>query len=255
MEDRPSKRQHAIHARLGKLDEAFRVSKDHYYRHALQQLQSKLSTIHQGTNEQLQETIKDVEEARDYELVELALWEKFQIQRAEFEFESDIRKANDEHDEMVKLVKEKLYANLERQIKQLKEDKVLLDMANSHSYSMESTLHDLHKNTRSTTKELGYLSDRRSGLRRRNDYTSNAEDSVNDSGNNSSTRRRKKQINHQYQSSNDETDTGADLSSILFAPKNEKVNTRHSSKSYAAPPGLKNEEVNDDLLLLRRLKK
>jgi hypothetical protein len=257
MDDRASKRQHVIQVRLSKLDESFRVGKYHHYRHALQQLQLKLSTIHQGTNEQLQERIRDVEESRDYELVELALWEKFQIERAEHEFETDVLKANNEHDDMVKLVKEKLYANLERQIKQLKEDKILLDMANSHSYSMEATFHDLHKNTRSSTKEFngGYLSDRRTGLRRRQDYGTNGEESANDSGNNTSSRRQTKPSHSQHHSSNEETDTAADLSSLLFAPKNEKVNTRHSSKSYAAPLGLKPEEITDDLTLLRGVKR
>lgn len=215
------------------------------------------------------EKVRDIEEARDYELVELRLWEEFQVQRAENDFYDDMDKTEKEHDEFVKLAKEKLYANLERQIKQLKEDKVLLDLANSHSYNMDTSLtnvSDFHKNTRSSQNlkdssisAMGYMSDRR-GLRRRNGYSTNAEDShlsANDSGSNSRSKKKKPQG---YQSATEEgwfSDAGA-LSSILFGNerRTEKVNTRHSSKpSFATPPGLKNEEVNEDLNLLKSLMK
>ncbi|CAM9019801.1 unnamed protein product [Wickerhamomyces anomalus] len=227
------------------MDENFKLDKDYHYRSMLQDLQRSLSTMHQGTNEVLVERMKDFEESRDYELVELRLWEEYQVQRAEKEFFEEVEKANTEHDEMVKLVKEKLYANLEKQIKQLKEDKILLDLANSHSYNMDTSLtnvHDFHKNTRSsnslkdsTISSIGYMSDRR-GLRRRDmNYSTNNDDShlsANDSGNNSSSKKRKTNGSSGRYSSNDETfmsDNG-DLSSILFGEKPEKVHTRHSSK-------------------------
>ncbi|ODQ59081.1 hypothetical protein WICANDRAFT_63583 [Wickerhamomyces anomalus NRRL Y-366-8] len=261
------KKRATVQGKLNKMDENFKLDKDYHYRSMLQDLQRSLSTMHQGTNEVLVERMKDFEESRDYELVELRLWEEYQVQRAEKEFFEEVEKANTEHDEMVKLVKEKLYANLEKQIKQLKEDKILLDLANSHSYNMDTSLtnvHDFHKNTRSsnslkdsTISSIGYMSDRR-GLRRRDmNYSTNNDDShlsANDSGNNSSSKKRKTNGSSGRYSSNDETfmsDNG-DLSSILFGEKPEKVHTRHSSKSFVTPPGLKPEEINDDLLLMKK---
>lgn len=267
------KKRATVQGKLNKIDESFKLDKDYHYRSMLQNLQRSLSTIHQGTNEVVVERLKDFEESRDYELVELRLWEEFQVKRAEREFFEEVEKANSEHDEMVKLVKERLYANLEKQIKQLKEDKILLDLANSHSYNMDTSLtnvHDFHKNTRSSNSlkdssisSIGYTSDRR-GLRRRElNYSTNNDDShlsANDSGNNSSSKKKRRTINgsgsggNGRYSSNDEaflSDTG-DLSSILFGEKTEKVHTRHSSKAFVAPSGLKPEEINDDLLLMKK---
>jgi len=271
------KKRATVQGKLHKIDESFKLDKDFHYRSMLQKLQRSLSTIHQGTNEVLLERIKDFEEERDYELVRLRLWEEYQVKRAEKEFYEEVEKANKEHDEMVKLVKEKLYANLEKQIKQLKEDKILLDLANSHSYNMDTSLtnvHDFHKNTRSSNSlkdssisSISYMSDRRVSRRRDLNYSTNNEDShlsANDSGNNSSSKKRRingagygtsnGNGNGSKYSSNDEafmSDTG-DLSSILFGEKPEKVHTRHSSKSFVAPVGLKPEEINDDLLLMKK---
>ncbi|CCH42036.1 Transcriptional regulatory protein [Wickerhamomyces ciferrii] len=261
------KKRATVQNKLNKIDEGFKYEKDYHYRTMLQDLQRSLSTIHQGTNEVLVERVKDFEERRDYDLVELRLWEEYQVKRTEREFTEEVEKANNEHDEMVKLVKEKLYANLEKQIKLLKEDKILLDLANSHSYNMDTTLtnqNDYHKNTRSSNSlkdssisSIGYLSDRR-GLRRREpNYNSTNNDdshlSANDSGNNSSSKKRRKP-NGTGNSSAEETyqsDAG-DLSSILFGEKPEKVHTRHSSKAFVPPIGLKTEEINDDLALMKK---
>ncbi|ONH70174.1 Transcriptional regulatory protein SDS3 [Cyberlindnera fabianii] len=157
----------------------------------------------------------DFEEERDLELVRLALFEKYEIDRAEKDFYEEVEMANKEHDEMVKLVKERLYASLERQVKQLKEDKE-------------------KEKDQQPLAAIGYLSDRR-GLRRRGGLLgvgggvttggeSGNEDShvsANESGNNSSAKRSRLAHSHGNGGKNSSADESwlsdtADLSSLLF---------------------------------------
>jgi hypothetical protein len=254
--NKKDKKRTAMVSRLYKLEETFSIDRDYHYRTSLQKLQQGLTSAHAGNNPDVQQKMVDLEEERDYELVRLRLWEEYQVKRAEHELAEDMEKANKEHDEMVKVVKERLYASLEKQVKQLKEDKVLLDLANSHSYNMDTTV-DFHKNTRSqqSLKEssisaVGYASDRRP-QRRRHDYTSAAEDtnaSANESGNNSSRKKTR------YSSADESWLSDGDLSSLLFGERREKPATRHSNKSYQPPNSLKTEEIIEDLILLRSLK-
>ncbi|KAH3676207.1 hypothetical protein WICPIJ_009167 [Wickerhamomyces pijperi] len=281
------KRRQTIQTKLKKLSDNFEYDKDYHYRNVLQVLQKELTTVHNEANPQVSSEIQDFEETRDYELVSLKLFRDFEAGNADTEFYEEVSKANKEHDDMVKAVKEKLYAKLEHQIKQLKEDKVLLDMANSHSYSMIDA-GEYHKNTRSVTHNamestLNPLSglfgsmDRRP-TRRRNAptdyYSAQNEDSMNESSrnggyttpngsNSTNSRNKKKKIsNHGAGShtdgatSNDEglfSDTG-DLSSLLLGDRDKKKpSTRGSNKSYVSPQGIKTEEVNEDLDLINKL--
>lgn len=77
---------------------------------------------------------EDFEEIRDYELTRLRLWEEYQVKRIETEYNEDISKAKQNQDRMIKLIKEKLYDKLEKQIKQLKDDKLLLNLVNANSW-------------------------------------------------------------------------------------------------------------------------
>ena len=75
-----------------------------------------------------------MEEVRDYELTKLRLWEEYQVKRIETEYNEDILKAKQNHNRMIKLIKEKLYDKLEKQIQQLKDDKLLLNLVNANSW-------------------------------------------------------------------------------------------------------------------------
>lgn len=260
MHSKKDKKRATILSKLYKHEESLSVDRDYHYRGMLQVLQQNLTSAHAGANEDVQERVVDLEEERDYELVRLRLWEEYQMKRAQGEFYEQVENANQEHDDMVKLVKERLYASLEKQVKQLKEDKVLLDMANSHSYNMDTSV-DLHKNTRSqhnlkesSISAMGYGSDRRS-QRRRHDYNSQAEDtqaSANESGNTSASKRKKTRYSSADESNNNGSNwlSDGDLSSLLFGERRDKPSTRHSNKSYQPPNSLKAEEISEDLALL-----
>lgn len=131
------KKRQQIGSRLAKLEVTFVNERDNFYRNLLHELQLTLATLQQGNNEELLSKKLLLEEERDYELTKLRLWEEYQVKRIETEYNEDIGRAKENHNRMIKLIKEKLYDKLERQIKQLKEDKLLLNLVNANSWSKD----------------------------------------------------------------------------------------------------------------------
>ncbi|KAG7194400.1 histone deacetylase and transcriptional regulator [Scheffersomyces spartinae] len=129
------KRRQLIATRLNKLVQTFGNDRDNYYRAALHELQTTLATLQHGSNAEYLQNKVDLEVVRDYELTRLRLWEEYRVKRIETEYRQDIEQAKEQHDRMIKLIKEKLYDKLQRQIKQLKEDKLLLNLINANSWT------------------------------------------------------------------------------------------------------------------------
>ncbi|ODV90236.1 hypothetical protein CANCADRAFT_16351, partial [Tortispora caseinolytica NRRL Y-17796] len=127
---------------LAHLQEAFLVQKDHHYRRILQDLQSKLTGIRLGTDPEFLEMCRDLEESRDYYLVELKLWDQYQRETALKEFQAEKDLINEDHANRIQAVRSKLIARLEGQRKRLREDKDLLDIANDHSLMLSGGTHD-----------------------------------------------------------------------------------------------------------------
>lgn len=132
------KRKSNIATRLNKLELTFKNDRDMFYRNSLHDLQNKLASLQQGTDEEYLTQKIQLEETRDYELTKLRLWEEYQVKRVEKEYLSDMERAQENYDRMIKLIKEKLYDKLQKQIKNLKEDKYLLNVLNSNSYNNNS---------------------------------------------------------------------------------------------------------------------
>ncbi|RLV91031.1 Transcriptional regulatory protein SDS3 [Spathaspora sp. JA1] len=316
------KKRQQISSRLNKLELTFRNDRDIFYRNSLHELQTKLATLQQGNNEEFMNHRINLEEVRDYELTKLRLWEEYQVKRIEIEYNEDIARAKDNHDKMIKLIKEKLYDKLEVQIKQLKEDKMLLNLVNGNSWNESSSnnlsiptslgdsgfndrrsLRKREISTRFTTGEADDLSDgatgggagnvsstgpngynngytSASGKRRRlyaTRYSSNDEmsSSIASASNSTVPNFRKTNagsggnghhvstgMSSGYESnlSDKDYDTlnnlimqnedgGASL--ILVEKVPNKPQTRGSNKQFSGPQGLKPEELNEDLTLLR----
>ncbi|ODQ81456.1 glycosyltransferase family 15 protein [Babjeviella inositovora NRRL Y-12698] len=282
--NKKDKRRYQIQSRLSKMTLAFSTERDNYYRSMLHDLQNTLSTMHSGTNEVFLESLRDFEETRDYEMTRLRLWEEYQVQCVEREFHSDLVEAKTEHNQMVRLVKEKLQENLAKKIKALKEDKILLDMINSNTSSSSSQF------MANSMTNLAF--DRRS-LRKRDIHPSHHLDTeeVSDSGYTSSLKRRRggygsgrdsgrdSRPNHNIlgrgfmeaenghatsnaYSSNDESGVnngnGTDidgyesLNNLIFGEKQrEKPNTRHNAKPGDKITSLRPEDVDEDMEVLR----
>ncbi|CUM67501.1 uncharacterized protein PRCAT00005200001 [Priceomyces carsonii] len=168
-------------SRLDKLEIAFFNDRDSFYRASLHNLQNALATLQQGTNEDFLEKKQDLEEQRDYELTRLRLWEEYRVKRIDEEYREDLGKAKENHDKMIKLIKEKLYDKLQKQIKQLKEDKLLLNLVNANSWNSVNLNDSAIAALNSAT---GSLTDRRS-LRKReisSRFTTGEIDDLSDSG-------------------------------------------------------------------------
>lgn len=254
----------------------------------LHNLQNTLATLQQGSNEEFMEIKQDLEVNRDFELTKLRLWEEYQVKRCEEEYKADLARAKDNHDKMIKLLKEKLYDKLQNEIKQLKEDKLLLNLVNANTWS--SLSHDA--NTVALNAIAGHaLNDRRS-LRKRefnSRFSAGENDDLSDSGTTtgyvSASGKRRRHYATRY-SSNDEMSSAhnthlrlsqaassgndSNLSdkdydalnmiimnndnggtSLILSEKPTKPNTRGQSKQFVGVQGLKVEELNDDLSLLR----
>ncbi|KAI5954574.1 SDS3 [Candida jiufengensis] len=168
------KKRSNIATRLNKLELTFKNDRDIFYRNSLHELQNKLASLQQGSNEEYITKKIELEEIRDYELTKLRLWEEYQVKRIESEYKSDLEKAKDNYDKMIKLIKEKLYDKLQKQIKNLKEDKYLLNLLNGNSYNQdnddENENHIKDDETLAVAMGLN-LHDRRS-LRKRGEYFS-----------------------------------------------------------------------------------
>lgn len=148
---RKDKRRHNIETKVSKIYHNFILDKDSHYKNRLTSLQTDLTTLHQGNNKAYIRKVRDLEEARDLELVRLRLYEEYRVSRSSIEFQEDIESAKAEHEKLVKLCKEKLYESIEQKIKQLQEDRLLMDVANTHSYAMDYTRTKFQKYTRSHT--------------------------------------------------------------------------------------------------------
>lgn len=152
---RKDKRRYNLENKVNKIHSSFLKDKDIYYKDRLTSLQTDLTSLHQGSNSLYQRKLRDLQEDRDFELVKLRLYEEYRVSRSSIEFQEDIDKAKESHEKLVKLCKEKLYSKIEAQIKKLKEEKMLMDVANIHSYSMDYSRPFYQKNTRSHTNNNG----------------------------------------------------------------------------------------------------
>ena len=149
---RKNKRRLNLENKVNKISENFVKNKDFHYKDRLTTLQTNLTSLHQGTNPLLLSKLKDLEEIRDLELVRLRLYEEYRVSRSSIEFQEDIEKAKSDHEKLVKLCKEKLYFKIEQKIRKLQEERLLMDVANLHSYSMDYSRPFIYqKSTRSQT--------------------------------------------------------------------------------------------------------
>lgn len=296
----------------------FSGDRDNFYKALLHNLQNTLATLQQGTNEKFLDMKEKLEEERDYELTRLRLWEEYQVKRIEEEYKEDLSKAQEDHDRMIKLIKEKLYDKLQKQIKQLKEDKLLLNLVNANSWSSNTAKDSSTAALNAAAASTLQLADRRS-LRKRelsSRLTAGEADDLSDTGAGSTTAgnmstangyisasgKRRRHYATRY-SSNDEMSSG--ITSTAASGKNNhgnghsnlvnnaassgnesslsdkdydalntlimgnedggvslvllqntqshsnRPNTRGVNKQFTGLQGLKPEELNDDLTLLR----
>ncbi|ODQ66173.1 hypothetical protein NADFUDRAFT_51438 [Nadsonia fulvescens var. elongata DSM 6958] len=133
------KRRQSIAFKLNHITELFENERDFHYREMLHALQSTLSSLHAGTNDQFLETLTDIQENRDQELVRLSVWESYQIASCQREYDQDTHQAHDEYEAMTQMVKDRLVRRIEGQKKSLREDKALLDMANDHNFLLNGS--------------------------------------------------------------------------------------------------------------------
>lgn len=277
--------------KVSKHESNFKLEKDFYYRDYANSIQLSLFTLHQNSNDKFLLMKNDLDLDRDYELLRLKLYRDYRIAQVELEYKQDLLRAKDDEEKMIGLIKDKLHEKLTLQINQLKDDKMLLNLVNAALYNGDSFNNDsfnglnlaalkkrsLRKreiSSRFTTGEADDLSDAGtasakpehsgyiSASKRRRQYTtrysSNDEMSsgVNIDKNNIN-------ITKSF-SANDSnlSDKDYDAISSLIIKNGEvslfnenktigKPNTRGSHRQFAGVNGLKPEELQQDLDLLK----
>lgn len=266
------KRRHGIAMRINYISEQFEEDRNVHYRDMLHELQNTLASLHAGTNEDLLEQVADLEEHRDQELVRLNLWEAYQIDRAEREYEKEITQANEEYTKMTLEVKEQLLNHLEGQRKRLREDKSLLDIANDHlMYLSGSWYADASGNGpgtgtggASTPNPIpSLLASERRSLRRRDigsgfeevSGMSGGEGREYGSGATSTGPKRRKPLGRATGSGEDSILSDRDALGGLLSARGRGAQSGTAvgrpSKSFQPPAALKSEDVQDDLNQLR----
>lgn len=276
---RKDKRRHNFESKVRKVSQNFSLDRDTHYRNRLTSLQTTLTTLHQGNSVQFLRKLRDLEEERDYELVRLRLFEEYRVNRSGIEFQEDIEKTKAEHEKVIKLCKEKLYESLESKMKKLQEERLLMDVANAHSYSMDYSRTKFQKTTRSATASAWDSSPNEFGKE------ISANESATDTGTERRSLRRRLATTAASRAMSDEQDApsakdspaplsynstssesrflqgisdSTDLQALLFGDKDREVKkTRATNRlsTKAAPPlqSLKPEEVTEDIALIRSL--
>lgn len=263
MEEYPAskrdRRRHNMALRLRQLDGAFESERDIHYNEMLHSLQASLYALHQGTNPEFLERLADLEERRDNRLTELYLWERYQTEQAQKQYDEEQETANAEYEHTMQLVKEKLRARLETYRKRLSEDRALLDVANDHSFFLASATAvggalgggaagvGGAGSSAGSRLDRGLLSasDRRS-LRRRDfgDDLSGLSGNEGTAGGRSTRRARN--------ANDSDADTGTDRRDLDSVLKDlDAPPTRHVTKSYQGVKTLRFEEGLADLAMIR----
>lgn len=280
---RKDKKRIQFESKVAKIKSSFTKDKDSHYRDRLTLLQTDLTTLHQGNNLEFLRKLRDLEEDRDLELVRLRLYEEYRVYRSGLEFQEDIEKTKAEHERMIKLCKEMLYESLQKTIKKLQEERLLLDVANAQSYSMDYSRGKFQKQTRSYTQNSsnntfsawdsspndvsqtesgnetgGNATDRRS-LRRRAATNQNHAQNQNQLQTQTQTQGPggKPQGNSDSELMQYLSDS-SELQALLFGgkEKEKKMGRGHqrlSTKSAPVLQSLTQDEVTDDISLIRKL--
>lgn len=280
------RRRLQIQTKLKKLDMQFNADKDYQYREALVELQYRLSSLHQGDNPVYSQKVQDLRDARDYELLRLRLAEEYSVKLINDQFTQQYNETVADANTIVAMVKQKLHDGLVQKIRQLKEDKALIDIvtssSSSHTSRARSNLQEgsslgLTKDARdSKERDMGNTSgiesstsfffsgERRSRRKREgNDFSlaNGSNDDSYDSTSASGTRKRNKAGGAEF-SANEEGKViteNTQLNEFLYGPQMPKRKEKNSGlgmrKGHTICPPLKVEEVNEDLTILRSFKR
>lgn len=261
MEEHPTskrdKRRHNMAARLWLLNDSFDSERDAYYNKMLYNLQKSLYDLHSGADAELREHLVDLEEYRDNRLAELYLWEQYQLEQAQKQYDEEVEAAKASYEHMLQLVKDKLRSRLETQRKQLAEDRSLVDIATDHTFFLQaanpggpplsSSSAPIGTAVGPTLGGIGMPltgAERRSMRRRGHEV---AEDFSSLSGNESSTAPRRGR--HGQSGADSDADSAAPGSDALDSVLKDldRPHQRHITKSYQGVKTLKNDEGLADL--------
>ncbi|GMM32411.1 Sds3 protein [Martiniozyma asiatica (nom. inval.)] len=258
------RRKMQIEGKLIALHEHFLAEKDTQYREALLDLQYRLSALHQRDSPLQLQPLQDLLEERDFYLYRLRLSEEYHVKLINDLFTTQYNTIVNDANTIVASVKQKLHDGLTSKIRQLKDDKALIDIVTSSS-SAHNTRTRAPEPLRGNDGNVSgvdsstsfFFSGERRSRRKRDDFTMTSNDDSYDSGS-TTTGGRKRKREH-VEDDRVWTESKA-LNEFLYGSEEPKRKERASAtagsrRGVLICPALEAEEVNEDLGLLRQFKK
>lgn len=117
---RIDKKRHTLENRIHKYRVEFDTHKDKFYEEKLGKLQAELSTLHDSTNQEYIRELRDLEEARDLELMRLKLFEQYMANHSQNVYEDTILSANKDSNELLEVCQKRMTDLISIKIENLK---------------------------------------------------------------------------------------------------------------------------------------
>ena len=96
-ESKRDKKRRDISDRLTALNSEFLHNREQTFRATLQRLQSELTALHEGGNQDFLDKVEILEDARDRELIQIEAGRGYALLRAEREYQDEMRRAEEEY--------------------------------------------------------------------------------------------------------------------------------------------------------------
>ncbi|KAK9479699.1 Sds3-like protein [Lipomyces japonicus] len=242
--------------RYAQLTNTFTTQKEIIYKDSLEALEVKMRNLHSASDLEYLERVTDLEEIRDIQLTSLYLYEQYLFERAEHDYERDVQAAEEEYTAMATNLRERLLSRLESQKRKLREDKELLDIANDHSLLLSVAGYQTPGSPGGSGGMMGSVGERRKNLRRRGDM---AVASAIMEGAGKKRKRGKggdKEELAAFWSDREALPFGYHRDLAEKAASSTTSGTgRHREKPFGGLQGLKADEANEDLAVMRKKRK
>ena len=96
-ESKRDKKRREISDRLTHLNADFLHQREQHFRATLQKLQAELTALHEGGNREFLDRVEMLEDERDRELVSIEAGRGYALERAEREYQDEMKRAEEEY--------------------------------------------------------------------------------------------------------------------------------------------------------------
>ncbi|CAN6673448.1 hypothetical protein TRVA0_048S01002 [Trichomonascus vanleenenianus] len=262
-------RKQEYHRKYQELNTRFDKNRQALYEQQKAALQKQLQDVIDEKDDELLDRIKDLEEARDNDLLRLNTWQSILLSRTQLQHDKDMEQIDREYDHVSGVVETKMMQRLESHVKRFKEDKSLVDVSSDASLELTAGLAGSNDTTAAFFAKSGggqgsANNSRRQVKLRRRDNTRGGSGSESGIASEALSGRRtgaaEKDLNaflsdvdlNAYSSSEAISASAAAAAESAAANAPSRITNARNTKATKALTSLKTDEINQDLALLRR---